>query len=247
MTGVQTCALPICTGGGGTLLTFPYGAFHQDGTTTLTSGITNNSTTPIPVVSTSSFPSAGYILIGTEIIQYTGTTSTTFTGITRAALGTSQTAHTAGAQISEVQGTGSGTTIGIVRFNNTDYSNGVVANPTDNTKVIFNTSGLYNVQVSFQLANFTNAVDNITTWFIVNGVNVPNTASIMAVPANHGSVAGATILAYNVYQRFNAGDYMQIGWTSDSGNSVIVTYPAGTTPVHPVSPAMILTAQFVSA
>ena len=53
-------------------------AFHQNGTATLVTSITNNSTTPIVVDSTSSFPSSGYILIGTEIIQYTATTTTTF-------------------------------------------------------------------------------------------------------------------------------------------------------------------------
>ena len=70
-------------------LAAPYAAFHQDGTTTTTANITNVSTTPIPVVSTTGFPSSGYVLIGTELIQYTSTTSTTFAGtITRGALGT---------------------------------------------------------------------------------------------------------------------------------------------------------------
>ena len=40
---------------GGSILRFPYGAFHQDGTTTLSSNITNVSTTPISVASTSAF------------------------------------------------------------------------------------------------------------------------------------------------------------------------------------------------
>ena len=62
---------------GGAILNFPFGAFHQDGTTTLSSGITNVSTTPISVASTTGFPSSGWILIGSEIISYTTKTATT--------------------------------------------------------------------------------------------------------------------------------------------------------------------------
>jgi hypothetical protein len=236
---------------GGSTLQFPYGAFHQDGTTTLTAGITNNSTTPIPVVSTASFPSGGgYILVGTEIIQYTSTTATTFGGtITRGVLGTSgnKASWPSGSQVSEVQGTGTGTTIGTVKFNNIDYSNGVGINTADISQVVFSNAGIYNIQISTQCLNFTNAVDNITIWLALNGTDLPATASVEAVPASHGGVAGAIIFTFNVFQRFNVGDYLQVRWTSDSGNSVIATYPAGLTPVHPLSPAIILTAQFVSA
>ena len=49
----------------------------------------NNSVTTITVLSTFNFASSGFILIGTEIIEYTGKTATTFTGCTRASSGTS--------------------------------------------------------------------------------------------------------------------------------------------------------------
>ena len=228
-------------------LAAPYGAFHQDGTTTTTANITNVSTTPIPVVSTTGFPSSGYLLIGSEIIQYTSIVGNTFDGtITRGALGTTQAAHTSGSQVSEVQGTGSGTTIGLVKFNATDYSNGVAANSLDNTQFVFSYAGIYNIQISVQLLSYTNSPDNVTMWFRLNGNDIPFTASIQTVPAIHGGVPGATILTFNIFQQVAANDYMQVAWTTDSGNSVVATYPAGITPVHPVSPAVILTAQFVS-
>ena len=226
--------------------TSAYGAFHQDGTTTLSANITNVSTTPISVASTDSFPSAGWILIESEIIQYTAKTSTTFTGITRGVLGTTNVAHTAGAAISEVQGTGSPTTIGTVLLNNTDYSNGVYTS-ADFSKVYFDYAGTYNIQISVQLLNFTTSDDNVTMWFRKNGVDVAASASIEEVNAKHGSSPGARILAFNVFLDVVNGDYISLAWTSDSGNSVVATYPAGTSPVHPVSPALILTAQFVSA
>lgn len=233
--------------GDGSSLQFPYGAFHQDGTTTLTTGITNVSTTPVVVGSTSAFPTTGWFLIESEIISYTGKTSTTFTGITRGVLGTTNVAHSAGVAISEVQGTGSGTTIGQMLFNNTDYSNGVYTTNADYSKIYFTTPGLYNIQISIQLLNFTTSEDNVTAWFRLNGNDIPATASIEQVSSKHGGSPGASILTFNIYQDVVANDYIQLAWASDTGNTVVATYPAGTSPIHPISPAVILTAQFVSA
>lgn len=54
--------------------------------TTLTSAITSPlSTSTINVVSTTGFAASGTIVIGSEVITYTGTTATSFTGITRGA------------------------------------------------------------------------------------------------------------------------------------------------------------------
>ena len=237
----------ILSSTGGDYLAFPYGAFHQNGNTTLSSGITNVSTTPISVASTTGFPSSGWILIESEIIAYTGKTSTTFTGITRGVFGTTQAAHTAGALITEVQGTGSPTTIGKVLFNNTDYSNGVAVNSADQTKVVFSKPGIYNLTFSAQILSYTNSPDNVTIWFRVNGVDVPASASIGTVPSIHGGVAGATIMTVNLYQQLNINDYVQLAWTTDAGTSVLASFPAGTSPVHPVSPGVIFTTQFVSA
>ena len=233
---------------GGKYLNFPYGAFHQNGNTTLSSNITNVSTTPISVASTSGFPSSGWLLIENELISYTTKTATTFDGtITRGVLGTTNVAHTAGVAITEAQGTGGATTIGKVLFNNTDYANGVYVDTTDETKVVFSNAGVYNLQFSAQLLNFTTSEDNVTMWFRQNGVDIPASASIEQVNSKHGSSPGARIMTVNLFATINSGDYIQLAWSSDTGNTVVATAPAGTSPVHPVSPALIFTAQFVSA
>jgi len=61
-------------------------------TTTLSSGI-NNSVAIIPVTSNAGFPTAGTILIGTELITYSGKGTNTLTGATRQALGTTAASH----------------------------------------------------------------------------------------------------------------------------------------------------------
>ena len=238
----------LYTDQGGALLKFPYGAFHQNGATTLSANITNVSTTPISVGSTSGFPSTGWILIESEIISYTAKTSTTFTGITRGVLGTTNVAHTAGVAITETQGTGSPTTIGQVLFNNTDYSNGVSADATDQTKIVFAVAGLYNIQFSAQLLNFTTAEDNVTIWYRLNGTDISASASIEEVNSKHGTSPGARICTVNLFVQVAANDYVQLAWASDTGNTVLASFPASTVaPVHPLSPGVIFTCQFVSA
>ena len=232
---------------GGYHLSFPHGAFFQDGVTTLSSNISNVSTAAISVASTAGFPSSGYFLIGNEIISYTSKTATVFDGtITRGVLGTTNTSHTAGAAITEVQGTGSPTTIGTVLFNNTTFSQGVKAS-ADFSRIEFSYAGIYNIQFSAQLLNYTTSEDNVVMWFRKNGVDIPNSASVEQVNSKHGTSPGATILTVNIFEEFKGGDYLTLKWSSDTGNTVVGTYPAGTSPVHPVSPAIIFTVSFVSA
>lgn len=227
--------------------TLPYGAFHQDGVTTLTAGIGNGTTTPIPVTSTAGFPSAGYLLIGDEFIKYTTTTSTTFDGtITRGVLGTSSSAHSLGAYVTEAQATGSSTTSGTLLFSEADYSNGFSIDATDATKLVCSTPAIYNLQFSAQLINY-DSDDNVTIWFVLNSVDIPYTASIAEVPGKHGSAPGANILTVNILQELKAGDYIQLKFASLTGNTAVATHPPTTSPVTPASPALIFTATFVSA
>ncbi len=74
-------------------------------TTTLSSGIDDDDTT-IPVSSASSFDSTGTIIINSENITYTGTTSTTFTGATRGAESTTAASHDSGDTVAQIDAGG---------------------------------------------------------------------------------------------------------------------------------------------
>lgn len=233
---------------GGAYLKFPNGAFHQDGNTTLTAGIGNGTTTPIPVVSTAGFLSAGGLIIQNEVIKYTGKTDTTFTGITRGAYGTSSAAHTSGLAISEAQVITPPSTVLPIAFTTTDTSNQVSIDSTYNTRIVFDVPGYYNIQFSAQMLNYTNAEDKVTMWFRKNGNDVANSAGVVTIPKST-SVVGTTITSWNIVLDVTAGQYIELMMTSDSGNTVVATYPPGVAPatVHPTSPSIILTATFVSA
>jgi hypothetical protein len=125
-----------------------------------------------------------------------------------------------------------------VLFNNTDYSNGVSVDATDQTKVVFTTAGIYNLQFSSQLLNFTTSEDNVTIWYRLNGTDISASASIEQVNSKHGTSPGARICTVNLF----------VQWASDTGNTVLASFPASTVaPVHPLSPGVIFTCQFVSA
>ena len=235
------------TNTGGALLKFPNGAFHQDGATTLTAAMTNVSTAAIQVASTDLFQASGHLLIGSELIAYTGKTSTTFTGITRGVYGTTNTSHSIGDAVTEALGVASSTSSIAIPFDTTDASNQVSIDATDTSKMVFAVAGYYNIQFSAQLLNFTSSDDNITFWWRQNGTDIAYSAGIQAVPSKHGSSPGAAIVSWNLVIPVDADDYVQLLYASESGNTVTATYPAGTSPTHPVSPSVILTATFVSA
>ena len=67
------------------------------------SGMTASATS-VTVDSAANFESAGYILIDSELIQHTGKTSTTFTGLTRGLFGTSASTHADDATVTEALG-----------------------------------------------------------------------------------------------------------------------------------------------
>ena len=232
----------------GSSLQFPNGAFFQDGTTTLTTGISNVSTTPIVVGDTSGFALAtGAIIIESEIITYTGKTPTSFTGITRGAYGSTQASHIAGVAVTEAQNLASPTVATALTLLQTTTSNGVSIDATDKTKIVFGTAGIYNIQFSVQMLTYDNTIDNVTLWWRKNGVDIPYSAGVATVPAIHGGKPGTAIISWNLVEPVNAGDYIQLLFASDTGNTVCATYPGGTSPVHPVSPSVIVTATFVSA
>lgn len=245
---IDSILASLLSSAGGSYLNFPNGAFYQDGVTTLTNSISNTSTAPIVVASTADFAlTAGGLIIGTEIIGYTGKTATSFTGITRGMYGSTKAAHTAGATISEAQTLASPTVAAPVTLLKTTTSNQVSLGATDKTKIVFDVAGYYNIQFSVQMVNYDTVIDNVTLWWRLNGVDIPYSAGVATVPSVHGGVAGTAIISWNLVQPVNAGDYMQLLFASDTGNSVCATYPGGTSPTHPVSPSVIITATFVSA
>lgn len=75
------------------------GGIHPSQHTTITSGITSTQTTGIVLANRTGFLNNGFLQIGSEVIQYTGISGNTLTGVTRGVFGTAKAAHSSGKKI----------------------------------------------------------------------------------------------------------------------------------------------------
>ena len=112
--------------------------------TAITSSATMSGSGTITVDSTTGFSSSGTLQIDSEIFTYTGVTSTTFTGVTRATSSTTAAAHVVDSAVSE-----SGTEIDTGRTNagkytferfNFDGNEKIIVTDGTNDPTVFNTS-----------------------------------------------------------------------------------------------------------
>lgn len=137
-----------------------------------------------------------------------------------------------------------------VAFDVTDYANETYFVVGDG--IHFNVDGLYNIQFSCQLTNDHVQNHDVDVWFRKNGstsaYDVPNTASVSTVPSLHGGQPGYRIIAANFFMELKAGDFVEMWWAASSTDVKLNHLPAITSPfTSPASPAVVLTATFVSA
>jgi hypothetical protein len=228
---------------GGSLLQFPHGAFSDTAYTTLNGGI-NSSVTTITVSSTTGFPSAGQIRIESEVIIYTGTTLTTFTGCTRGARGSTAASHLTGVSVTKIQSPGANTAAPMY-MNTTDYANEISVVST--TKLTAANSGTYNLQWSGQFGNSDTALHDASIWLRINGADVAGSTGEVSIPNSHAGVDGHTIIGWNYYVQLLAGQYVEIWWSTNDQKVSLECYAPRTGPTRPSTASVVATLSFVSA
>jgi len=119
-------------------------------------------------------------------------------------------------------------------FNNTAEANGVSI--VSNSRITFNSEGMYNIQFSAQLSSSRFGPQNVDIWLSKNGTNIPFTNSRETL----GGIA-SVISAWNFFERVNAGDYVEIYWSSPSDDVIIEYIGTQTGPTRPETPSIILT------
>ena len=104
-------------------------------------------------------------------------------------------------------------------------------------------AGVYNFQWSGQFQNVENTIEQVTVWLRIDGVDVPGSAGIIALPARKNpSVVGRIIIGWNYFLTLTAGQYVQIVWLPSVVSVIVPTYPASVvTPVHPSTASVIVT------
>jgi hypothetical protein len=115
----------------------------------------------------------------------------------------------------------------------------------NNSRIIFNHTGTYNIQWSGQFSNSGNSPTDVTVWNRNNGVDVPGSTGVITVPSSHGGVDGRIVSGWNSVATFAAGSYTEFWWSTASTGVSLISYPALTSPVRPATPSMAVSVTLV--
>ena len=121
-----------------------------------------------------------------------------------------------------------------MRLNTTAESNQIAV--VSGSRITFKNRGTYNVQFSAQLDQTSGASHSIYIWFRKNGVDIPNSASTVAIQGTSAEL----VAAWNFVVTVLGGDYVQIMWAVSNTAVQIVAAPANA--FSPAIPSVIATA-----
>jgi len=119
-------------------------------------------------------------------------------------------------------------------LNSTAESNQIAV--TNNSRITFKNRGTYNIQFSAQLDQTSGASRNIFIWMRKNGVDIANSAGVVAIQG----ASAESVAAWNFVITVLGGDYIEIMWAVDNTAVQIVAAPA--TAFCPAIPSVIATA-----
>lgn len=134
------------------------------------------------------------------------------------------------------------TSVNLMSFDTTVVAYGSkIGSPT--SRVYVTETGIYNIQFSAQFDKTSGAGASIYIWLRINGTDVPNSATIVAIQGTNAQI----VPAWNFVIRLEANDYVEIAWASSSTTVELSAFAAQTgPPVIPAIPSIILTVAWVS-
>jgi hypothetical protein len=134
----------------------------------------------------------------------------------------------------------------LMALDTTDFSNSVSLKT--GSKITVEYAGIYNLQFSAQLQNLDNAPQDVFIWLKQNGTDITGSTGLVGMPARKSAgVPFHDIKGWNYFLNMNAGDYVQIYWSTTNVGVTIQTYPASGTPTKPSTASVVATLSFVSA
>ena len=134
----------------------------------------------------------------------------------------------------------------LVTMTNTDFANGVSLNGSSNMVVAY--PGIYNMQFSVQVQNSDVAPQDVFIWLKQNSTDIVGSTGKVGMPARKNpSDPSHDIKGWNYFLSMNAGDGVQIYWSTTNANVTIPTYVASILPDKPSTASVVATMTFVSA
>ena len=132
----------------------------------------------------------------------------------------------------------------VIDLGETDIANGISI--ADGSKITVTRTGTYNLQFSAQLANDGGQEQNVSFWLAKQGSSIAATNSDVTVPKSHAGGDGHAVAAWNWFVQLNAGQYVELMWSTPSTNITIEHKDAQASPTRPVTPSVIVTITEVS-
>ena len=134
----------------------------------------------------------------------------------------------------------------LVTLSNTDFSSAVSLQT--GSKLTVTNAGIYNLQFSVQVQNLNNAPNDLFIWLKQNGTDITGSTGKIGLPARKNpSDPFHDIKGWNYFLSMDAGDYIQIYWSTNTADITIQTYAASGTPTKPSTASVVATLSFVSA
>jgi hypothetical protein len=127
-----------------------------------------------------------------------------------------------------------------IPINTTEFADGVIRDPNDVTRIVVQQSGLYNFQFSTQFVSSNSSGKNIYIWARKNGVDIPDSSSIITIVGN----GVYSVAAWNFVISMGANDYFQLMWATSDTTASIVAPPS--TAFSPSIPSTLLTVTLVA-
>lgn len=106
-----------------------------------------------------------------------------------------------------------------------------------NSQITVAYGGVYNIQFSAQLDKTDSGEDHVDIWLRYNGTDVPWSNTRLTIPKNNTKL----VAAWNFVLTMADNSYAEIVWLSDDATMRLYAEAAGTSPVHPAIPSVILT------
>jgi hypothetical protein len=128
----------------------------------------------------------------------------------------------------------------VISLGKTAEANGISI--VDGNKVTFEYAGTYSLTFSIQITNLASSVEKAIFWVRTNNLDYPDSATEIDLPARKSAgIPNRQVVTINYVATATAGQQVQIWWSGTSTQLTVEALPAGTAPVYPAIPSIILT------
>ena len=134
---------------------------------------------------------------------------------------------------------GSANTAYSMKFNTTDISHNVSV--VSGTRLTVANTGIYNLQFSAQLDNPSNTNEIVDIWIAITGSNVPNSNTRVGINKAQAGNEGKLVAAWNYMIPLSASQYVELKWSSNGGNIILLSEGTAINPTRPAVPSAIAT------